>query len=80
MSHIVILLSWFFWQILSLENAPDWKEYSHCLRVHDIEDSGEVNPVLGNQKKCESRMIQKINEIAGKEEEHSVWIVSCLRH
>ena len=26
MSHIVMLLSWFFWQVLCFENVPDWKE------------------------------------------------------
>ena len=33
MSHTVMLLPWFFWQNLSLENASDWKENSHHLRV-----------------------------------------------
>ena len=46
-----MLLSWFIWQVLSLENAPDWKESSHRLQVHDSEECGEVNPILGKQKK-----------------------------
>ena len=31
------------------------------------EDSGEVNPILGNQHKCESGMSEKIIEIAETE-------------
>ena len=71
MSHIEMLLSWFFWQVLSLEKDQDWKESSQCLRVQDNEDSGEVDPLLGNQKKCEIRMSKKINKIAETEKEHS---------
>ena len=71
MSHIEMLLSWFFWQVLSLEKAQDWKDSSQCLLVQDNEDSGEVDPLLGNQNKCESRMSKKINKIAETEKEHS---------
>ena len=39
MSHIAMLLSWFFWQVLSLDNSPDWKESSHHVQVHVSKDS-----------------------------------------
>ena len=71
MSHTEMLLSCFFGQVLSLKKAPDWKESSQCLWVQDNEDSGEVDPLLGNQKKCEIRMSKKINKIAETEKEHS---------
>ena len=28
----VMMLSWFFWQVLGLENTSDWKESSHRLK------------------------------------------------
>ena len=71
MSHTEMLLSCFFGQVLSLKKAPDWKESSQCLWVQDNENSGEVDPLLGNQNKCESRMSKKNNEIAETEKEHS---------
>ena len=41
MSHIVKRLSWLFWQVWSLENAPAaWKESSHRLLVHDYYEAG----------------------------------------
>ena len=53
-----------------MENVSDRKESSQCLWVHDHEDSGEVNPILG-KKKGESRMSKKINKRAETDEEHS---------
>ena len=52
---------------LGLENASDWKENSHRIRVHDSEDIGEANPILGNEQKYESRTSKKNNEIAETE-------------
>ena len=45
-----------------MENAPDWKQ-----PPQDKEDSGEIDSILGNEKKCESKMSKKIET----EEEHS---------
>ena len=47
--------------------TPKIGKKSHCLLVQDKEDSGEIDSILGNEKKCESKMSKKIET----EEEHS---------
>ncbi len=37
------------WQVLSLENPPDWKENSHSLWVQGSEDSVEIDPIISKQ-------------------------------